>query len=299
MDAQALTSHLTGKWHRHYGVAPCPICQPEAKRDQDALTITDGANGLLLNCKKSSCIFTDILAASGLTSGDYTPPSAEEIERREASVIQEAQRKAARAAQLWKESLHIVGTVAESYLRSRGITAALGNRLRFHPAAWHAPTAQRHPALIAAVSRFQGTSAPAVHRTFLKPDGSGKIDANAKMMLGATRGGCVRLSKGDTLVVAEGIETALSLASGLLDGVHGSFEFVAALSSSGMTSLSLPSKPANLLLAPDADSVGLSAAHALGVRAAGLGWHVEQMPRLASGDWNDALLQRQAGVLAA
>ncbi len=298
MDAQALTRHLTGKWHRHYGVAPCPVCQPEAKRDQDALTVTDGANGLLLNCKKSSCAFTDILAAAGLTSGDYTPPSAEEIAYREEQAKQEAAKKAARAAQLWNESQPIQGTIAEAYLRGRGITCALGNRLRFHPEAWHAPTAQRHPAMIAAVSHFHGPEKPAVHRTFLKPDGSGKIDVSPKMMLGATKGGCVRLSTGDTLVVAEGIETALSLASGLLADVDGTLGVIASLSSAGMTSLSLPLTPANLLLAPDADSAGVGAACALGNRAAGLGWRVEQMPTLASGDWNDVLIQRQAEVAA-
>jgi hypothetical protein len=70
------------------------------------------------------------------------------------------------------------------------------------------------------VALVEGSDAFAVHRTYLLPDGSGKaaIDPD-KMMLGAVAGGAVRLTDGPGgLVVAEGIETALSLACGLLSG---------------------------------------------------------------------------------
>ena len=39
IEAQSLTARLGGKWHRRYGVAPCPVCQPERRKDQDALTL--------------------------------------------------------------------------------------------------------------------------------------------------------------------------------------------------------------------------------------------------------------------
>jgi hypothetical protein len=57
----------------------------------------------------------------------------------------------------------------------------------------------------------------AVHRTYLRPDGSGKagLQGGDRLMLGAVAGGAVRLSGGPArLVVAEGIETGLSLCAG-------------------------------------------------------------------------------------
>jgi len=87
--------------------------------------------------------------------------------------------------------------------------------LRFHPEAWHGATARRIPALVALVNGGDGF---AVHRTYLRADGSGKAAVDPpKAMLGAVAGGAVRLTDGPgPLVVAEGIETALSLACGLL-----------------------------------------------------------------------------------
>ncbi len=37
-DARALTQALGGRWHGHYGAAPCPVCQPERRKGQNALT---------------------------------------------------------------------------------------------------------------------------------------------------------------------------------------------------------------------------------------------------------------------
>jgi hypothetical protein len=48
-DARELTLTLGGKWHRRYGAAPCPVCQPERKHVQNALTLADGNNGRLNN----------------------------------------------------------------------------------------------------------------------------------------------------------------------------------------------------------------------------------------------------------
>lgn len=84
-DARDLTNALGGKWYQRYGVAACPVCQPRRDKCQNALTLADGRNGsLILHCKKSDCAFTDILAASGLRPGGYTPPDAETLARLEA-----------------------------------------------------------------------------------------------------------------------------------------------------------------------------------------------------------------------
>jgi phage/plasmid primase-like uncharacterized protein len=288
-DAKELTLALGGRWHGRYGTAPCPVCQPEQKHGQNALTLANGNNGrLMLNCKKSSCAFLDILAAAGLRSGDYSPPDAATLAQRKAEQRAEAEKRAAQAKRLWEEAQPITGTIAETYLRGRGIKCKLPETLRFHRACWHGPTAKRWPAMVGAV---QGANLPAVHRTYLRPDGSGKADIDPpKAMLGAVTGGAVRLADGiGPLVVAEGIETALSLASGLL---HAPATVWAALSTSGIRGLHLPPTASRLTIAPDGDAPGREAANALAERAHALGWQVSLLPAPHGHDWNDILTKK-------
>lgn len=285
-DASDLTKALGGKWYGRYGSAPCPVCQPQREKGQNALTLADGRNErLVLDCKKSGCAFLDILAAAGVRSGDYVPPDVATLAQREAEQKAEAAKRAAQAKQVWDEAQPIAGTVAENYLRGRGITCDLPQSLRFHGSCFHGPTARRYPALVAAV---QAASLPAVHRTYLRADGSGKADIDpAKMMLGAVSGGAVRLTDAPgLLVVAEGIETALSLASGLL---RGPATVWAALSTSGIRGLRLPDQPGRLTIAPDGDMAGRESANALAARAHALGWQVMLLPAPDGRDWNDIL----------
>ena len=293
IDANELTQTLGGRWYRRYGTAPCPICQPNGRKGQNALTIADGRNGrLVLDCKKSAGCFLDILAAAGLRSGDYTPPDEATLAQRERDTKAEAEKRAAQAKRLWLEAQPIAGTLAETYLRARGITCPLPPTLRFHPECWHGPTAKRFPAMVAAV---EGAGLAAVHRTYLRPDGVGKIAfAPAKMMLGATAGGAVRLAGGSSwLVVGEGIESALSLACGLLDGPA---TLWAALSTSGLRGLRLPTQPRRLTIACDGDTAGREAAHVLAERANGLGWQVGIMDPGNDADFNDILEERGAAA---
>jgi phage/plasmid primase-like uncharacterized protein len=288
-DANGLTLALGGRWHGRYGAAPCPACQPEGRKGQNALTLADGANGrLVLDCKKSSCAFLDILAAAGLRSGDYTPLDPATITQRKAQQKADAQKRATQAKRLWLEAQPIAGTLAETYLRGRGITAPLPATLRFHPQCWHGPTARRLPAMVAAV---QGAGSPAVHRTWLRADGLGKADIDPpKAMLGAVTGGAVRLADGfGPLVVAEGIETALSLASGLL---RTPATVWAALSTSGIRGLHLSPTASRLTIAPDGDAPGREAANALAERAHALGWQVSLLPAPDGRDWNDILTKK-------
>ena len=94
------------------------------------------------------------------------------------------------------------------------------------------------------------------------------------------------------LVVCEGIETGLSLLSGLMDGRHGVW---AALSTSGIKGLSLPPRPGKLIIAADGDEPGREAAQTLARSAHALGWEVSLMPAPERLDWNDVL---QGGVAA-
>jgi len=289
-DARNLTMALGGKWYGRNGAAACPVCQPERKRGQNALTLADGRNGrLVLDCKKSGCAFLDILAAAGLRSGDYRAPDPATIAQREAERRAERRaevaKRAGQARAIWQEAQPIAGTIAETYLRGRGITCPLPATLRFHREAWHGPTAKRYPAMVAAV---QGAGLPAVHRTYLRPDGTGKADIDPpKAMLGGTQGGAVRLTDGPgRLVVGEGIESTLSLACGPLDGPA---TLWAGLSTSGLRGLRLPSRPGRLTIACDGDKPGREAANALAERAHALGWQVGICDPGDGADWNDIL----------
>ena len=283
-DAKTLTIDLGGKWHRRYGVAPCPCCQPERRRDQDALTLQDGPKGLLAHCKKSGCAFRDITAAAGIGPGTYQAPDPLTVARRRAEEQAEAAKRAAQALRLWHDALPIAGTLAEAYLRGRAITCPLPETLRFVPSCWHA-TARRFPAMVALVEGGEGF---AVHRTYLRADGTGKAEVDPpKAMLGAVAGGavCVAQAQGP-LVVAEGIETALSLASGLL---RAPATVWAALSTSGIRGLRLPLQPGRLTIAADGDNPGQAAAQSLAERAHALGWQVSLLPAPDGRDWNDVL----------
>lgn len=294
-DARTLTLALLGKWHGRYGLACCP-----AHGDRrPSLTLADGTDGrLLLNCK-AGCRFEDVLGAlrtRGLVNrGDRPqPPSAAEIVRRQAEDEAAAAKRERQALACWREALPIHGTTAETYLRGRGITCPLPDSLRFHPECWHA-SAQRLPAVVA---RVDGLPRLAVHRTYLRADGSGKAEvAPPKAMLGAALGGAVRLAEADgPLVVAEGIETALSLSSGLL---RGPATVWAALSAPGLAGLRLPpGRPHRLIIAPDSDDKGTGheAAHKLAERATAHGWTVSLLPAPAGRDWNDILMLKGAAA---
>ena len=289
-DAFGLTETLGGKWYRSYGVAPCPVCQPKRNKGQNALTLSDGTNGLLAHCKKSNCAFLEILAALGVRAGAYTPPDAATLAGREAEQKAETAKRALQAKKLWSETQPIGGTLAETYLRARGITCPLPSALRFHASCWHGPTAKQIPALVAAV---QGAGLPAIHRTYLRADGSGKADLDAtKLMLGATAGGAVRLTESrGSLVVTEGIETALSLACGLL---RAPATIWAALSTSGVRSLRLPRDAGRLIIASDGDTAGRAAANVLAERAQAEGWQVSLLDAPDGRDWNDVLIKNEA-----
>lgn len=287
MMAREVTLLLQGRWFGCYGTAACPCCQTEKRIDQNALTLADGEKGrLLAHCKKSACAFADILSAAGIAMcGNRSPDPAYRV-RYEAGKRAEAAKRAKQAESCWKEANPITGSVAEVYLRhARGITCVLPDTLRFHPECWHGPTAKRYPALVAFVG---GSSSFAVHRTCLLPDGSGKAAVNpAKAMLGAVAGGAVRISEASgTIVVAEGIETALSLASGLLNT---SATILAALSTSGIRGLRLPNATGKLTIAPDGDRAGIAAAGVLAQRAHAMGWVVSLLPVPDGCDWNDIL----------
>lgn len=187
-DARTITLALDGDWRGHHGNAPCPVCQPERRRDQRALSLS-GANGkLLMHCHKSGCGFHDILRAAGLPPEHLAPDT---TARREAETkLAEYERaKLDKARAIWCRSSPISGTPGEAYLRGRGITCNLPPSLRWASDLHHGPSGRWLSAMVAEVSTG------AVHRTFFE-NGGQRISGCAKMMLGPCSGGAVRLSEG-------------------------------------------------------------------------------------------------------
>ncbi len=285
-DAARVTKLLKGRWHGRYGSAPCPCCQA-GRKDQNALTIGRSSSGrLLLDCKKSACSFTAILAAAGLSRERFIPdPLATVRHQREARA--DAERKAAMARRLWLDAMPIGGTPAESYLASRGLKVGDRSRaLRFHRSVFHGPSGRYFPAMLALV---EGGESFAIHRTYLTADGAKAAVEPVKMMLGTCAGGAVRLICGNCgmSAVAEGIESALSLPA-VAPRLAGA-SIWAALSASGMRSLRLPPQAGALVIFADGDQPGRSAAHALAERAAALGWQVRIIDSGDGRDPNDVL----------
>ena len=278
-DAQSLTLSLRGKWYGNHGSAPCPVCQPERRKDQHGLSVKAEAGRLLIWCHKSGCDFRDILDSAGI-SRDAKNLSSVVAPKIEAQRAAYGDAKLEKARRIWANAVPIHGTKGEAYLKGRGITCPLPPSLRWAADLFHGPSGRYLSAMVANVT------IGGVHRTFFEKAGA-RIEGNAKMMLGPCAGGGVALSEAQgTLVICEGIETGLSLLSGLLGEPA---TVLAALSTSGVRAFDLPPTSGRLILAPDGDAPGKAATEVLGSRAYALGWQVFMMAPPEGNDWNDVL----------
>jgi hypothetical protein len=189
---------------------------------------------------------------------------------------------------LWEQGLPIVGSAAEVYLSSRGITIEVPPTLRFHEKLKHGPTDSCWPALLALITDSVSAEPIGLHRTFLTFDGGGKAPIEpAKMKLGRANGGVVRLGEvTDQLMVAEGIETALSVQQAC------SVPVWAALSASGLKSLNLPPGITSITILADGDPTGEAAALAAARRLKTAVRSVRIVRAPAGRDFNDVLLNR-------
>ena len=193
------------------------------------------------------------------------------------------------ARRLFAMSQPITGTLAEAYLRKRGIVNLQEtNNLRFHPHCHYRPNAdlpaETWPALIAAVTDRDG-HVTGVHRTWLDPSRADKapIDSPRRAM-GELLGHGVRFGiAGHVLIAGEGIETMLSLRMALP-----CLPMIAALSAGHLAAITFPSALRRLYIARDADPAGCMAAESLTDRAASAGTEaIVLSPQL--GDFNDDL----------
>jgi predicted P-loop ATPase len=156
----------------------------------------------------------------------------------------------------------LAGTVAETYLQSRGLQDPASPDLLFHEDLTDYESRRGWPGMVAVVRDGAGEPTGGIHRTFLLEDGSDKAPPGKKM-LAAVAGGSVRLSalrEDGYLGIAEGIETALAAQS--IFGVP----TWAALSADGLRRWQWPAGITRVSIFADAGDVGHQAAGTLADR---------------------------------
>lgn len=206
------------------------------------------------------------------------------------------------ARRLIKISKPIMGTVAQTYLRRRGITDLRDcGSLRFHPRCWYRgdeddprdSARDAWPAMIAAVTDLDGAITGA-HRTWLDPSSHDKAPVSTpRRAMGHLLGHGVRFGHpSEVMVAGEGIETMLSLRQ-----IVTTLPMVAALSANHLAALILPPTLRRLYFARDRDPAGDRALETLTARARTTG--IDVVPLEASlEDFNDDM-QRKGRVFLA
>ena len=172
------------------------------------------------------------------------------------------------ARRLFSMGKPIRGTLAEIYLRSRGITNLDDlTALRFHPRCYCRPDATSSktswPALLAEVTDLAG-EVRGIQRTWLNRSGRAKAPiATPRKAMGELHGYGVRFgTASDVLTAGEGLETMLSLRC-----VLPTMPVVAALSANHLAALKLPTTIRRLYVANDEGKAGQDAAWRLIERA--------------------------------
>jgi hypothetical protein len=191
------------------------------------------------------------------------------------------------ARRLFAMSQPIISTLAEAYLRKRGITTLNGPaNLRFHPRCYyrsdHDSPTETWPAMIAAVTDLDG-NITGVHRTWLDPAGHDKAPVDTpRRAMGNLLGNAVRFGVAhDVMAAGEGIETMLSLRC-----VMPTMPMVAALSAAHLAAMLFPGALRRLYVARDNDPAGNAAVANLINRSVSAGIEaIILSPRLA--DYNE------------
>ncbi len=289
MSAETIARALGGRRAGATWMARCPAHDDSSP----SLSISAGTNGKVLVRCHAGCDQRDVIAAlmerglwhaTGKNLGGIARKHRKNPGREpgpDAKVRTEA------ALAIWRASHDPAGSLAETYLRSRGIASPPPPSLRFHSGLKHA-SGGVWPAMVALVVHGETSEAVGVHRTFLARDGQGKAPVEpSKMMLGPCRGGVVRLDEpGDVLMVGEGIETCLAAMQATGKPAW------AALSTSGLRALDLPGSVRDVIVLADGDDAGEAAARQCSLRWAREGRSV-RIARPPSGmDFNDLLKAR-------
>jgi putative DNA primase/helicase len=239
----------SGKWWR------C-ICPVHGSRTGRGLTLAlrDGDRELIAVCH-AGCPRPEIMAELRrlrLLRAEIRNGFIRQAAQREArDEIDDRAHRVEIARRIWSNGRNPSGTPVDAYLRGRGLKLPPSPVLRWAPQCWNRESGKELPAMLARVDGPEGEFV-AVHRTWLLLDGSGKAGlSEPKWSLAPTAGAAVRLAPtADMLLVGEGIETCLAAMQ-----ASGSPTW-AALSTSGLKALVLPTAVREIIVLADHDHNG-------------------------------------------
>lgn len=205
MNAREVTTSNGGIWHGNYGTLPCPVCQPEKRRDQIALSVTDRGGRLLMTCHKSDCAYIDILHSLGVEAKTVEVDHAA-IAEQEAQAARRERNGRILALKIWRNvehkrhmylalkgfSLNNVSTISVARLRTlMRIPKILENE---------------HEGTDLLVLPFRNHAGDLKSLEFISPDGK-----KCFMYGGKLGGAAVWMGKGEQTVLCEGIATGMSI----------------------------------------------------------------------------------------
>jgi putative DNA primase/helicase len=262
-------------------------------KDRSVSLIETEDGRIIIHCFSPRDDWRDVrraLAGKGLLNDDRGAPHPAHLTPPRI-VTQPAQEdRLARAKRLWEESKPLAWTVGESYLRGRAIAARPWNEsaLRFHPRMTSLDDRTRRPALMAALRDANGAT-QGVQATLLGPHGTAKAAVpTPRRVIGQLIGGAVRLGDaGDALIVAEGVETALSASDAI------GLPVWALLSADNLSRFEPPAQVRRLVVAMDNDAAGATAFEALSARLSISIAIDKATPPDGAGDWNDWACDRR------
>jgi len=292
MSAESIAKVLGGREAGTGWVALCPAHDDRTP----SLSIQEGDDGNVLVHCHAGCTQEQVIAA--LTSyGLWMTRGSRRFTRRAPRVpasdrtARDGAERVEAALAVWKAGTTAGGTLAETYLASRGLHLPLPATLRFHPGLKH-PSGSFWPTMVALVTRGSDDTPVAIHRTFLARAGEGKAPVTPqKMMLGPCRGGAVRLaSPGMVLMIGEGIETCLAAMQATGRPAW------AALSTSGLRTLDLPDAVREVIVLADGDRPGEAAARDCAWRWKREGRRVRIARPPRGLDFNDMLVGRRPRI---
>ena len=269
-------------------------CCPFHEDRSPSFTIFDnGRRWHCFGCGASGDVLDFVQRAHGVTLreaadllGHQTLPTI----RRAAPVDREERSERIEEARaIWRSAGPIAGTLAENYLRQRGILAALPESLRFARLRY-GTRGEAHPCLVALVTS-PDHHLSGIQRTYLNAAGNGKAAVpKPKLSLGRVKGGAIRLAPAAReIALCEGLEDGLTLMQEL-----GRAIWVAA-GAGMMPAMQLPDGCSSVVIGADGDAAGERAAQAAGEAFIRQGRQVRVIrPMDGFKDFNDELREKRS-----
>jgi len=254
----------------------CPSCGRGGRDKTAGLTIEPDGKGVL-HCFRCSYVESHRPERGVLRRVSSRPAQKPQAHKRE--------RLSDWGRAFWRDC-HPLSGVALQYLRARRcVIPPEDGHLRYHPAVKH-PSGYTGPALVALVTDVLTNEHLSLHRTWITPTGKADIDPPRMPLAGhSLKNGCIRLWPDDAVTyglgIAEGIETALSLA-------HAYRPVWSVIDAGHMTQFPVLAGVETLVIAQDQDPAGMSAASICSRRWAEADREV-LITRQAANDLNDAL----------